>query len=148
MKIAETFSVAAPRDRVWEFITSPDRVAPCLPGCEGVEDLGDGKYKATIKVQMGPIKTKFKVDVEEKEQRPPEFASYTTRGEEGGRASRVSAESTLELRAIDDNTTEVAYVSEVSIVGRLGKFGLGVMKKRAAVMGEEFANAMRAEIEA
>jgi len=41
----------------------------------------------------------------------------------------------------------VYYASEVSLVGRLGKFGLGIMKKKAKSLGEEFAAAFRARVE-
>lgn len=147
MKIEKCFTVAAPRERVWQFITSPEDIAACLPGCEGVEVAGEGKYKTTVKVQAGPIKTSFKVDVEATEERAPEFAAYVTRGEEGGRASRVSANSTLTLKPVDGDRTEVSYVSDIAIVGRLGKFGAGIMKKKADAMGEEFAQAFRLELE-
>ena len=81
------------------------------------------------------------------EQQPPTFAKYATRGEEGGRASRISAESTLALTKLNDGDTEVAYTSDVSIVGRLGKFGLGVMKKKAKQIGEEFAKNIAEKLE-
>lgn len=147
MKIEEKFTVAAPIQSVWEFITSAEDVAACIPGCEGVETIGEEKYKAAIKIGVGPIKTTFKVDVEAVEQRPPNFAKYATRGEEGGRASRINAESTLTLSEISDGQTEVAYTSDVSIVGRLGKFGLGVMKKKAKSIGQEFAANIAKQLE-
>ena len=50
----------------------------------------------------------------------------------------------LRLRALGEAGTEVHYVSEVSLVGRLGKFGLGIMKKKAKSLGGEFAAAFRA----
>tara|TARA_Y100000588_G_C13742462_1_gene706192 strand:- start:7 stop:453 length:447 start_codon:yes stop_codon:yes gene_type:complete len=147
MKIEEKFVVSAPIERVWEFITAPEDVAACIPGCEGVETIGEDQYKAAIKVGVGPIKTTFKVDVDAVEQQPPTFAKYATRGEEGGRASRISAESTLALTKLNDVDTEVAYTSDVSIVGRLGKFGLGVMKKKAKQIGEEFAKNIAEKLE-
>lgn len=147
MKIAENFTVAAPIDRVWAFITDPERVGPCLPGCQGIEVTGPDSYKAVIKVGIGPIKTSFKVDVQVTEMRPPEFAASTTKGEEGGRASSVTATNTLALKALGDNETEVSYSSEVSVVGRLGKFGLGVMKKKAEQLGGEFAEKFREQVE-
>ncbi|MEQ9125811.1 MAG: 4-hydroxybenzoyl-CoA reductase, partial [Alphaproteobacteria bacterium] len=67
--------------------------------------------------------------------------------EEGGKASRVSADSTLALKALDESQTEVTYASDVSVVGRLGKFGLGIMKKKAKSMGEEFAAKFRERVE-
>lgn len=147
MKIEDSFHVRAPIDKVWRFITDPDQVAPCLPGCEKVEVTGPNTYRASIRVALGPIKTTFQVNVELTEQQPPHFAASTTRGEEGGKASTLSARSELRLRAIDESSTEVHYSSDVSVFGRLGKYGLGMMKKRAETIGGEFAKAFSARVE-
>lgn len=147
MKIEDTFSVNAPIDRAWRFIMNPDQVAPCIPGCGDVEILGENKYRANVKLAVGPIKTNFNVTVEITEQQAPNFAATLTRGEEGGKASMVTANSELRLKPVNGEQTEVNYKSEVSIVGRLGKFGLGIMKKKAKAIGEEFAENFRARLE-
>ncbi|MFQ5660054.1 MAG: CoxG family protein [Gammaproteobacteria bacterium] len=147
MKIEKQFIVDAPQQQVWQFITTPEQVGPCIPGCQEVTAVDPSHYKVSIRVQVGPIKTTFNVNVEATEERPPEYSAYTTRGEEGGKASRIKAESTLRLRALDANRTEVMYTSDINIVGRLGKFGLGIMKKKADSMGGEFVEAVRAGIE-
>ena len=33
----EEFTVSAAPEAVWDFLLDPQRVAPCLPGCESVE---------------------------------------------------------------------------------------------------------------
>ena len=147
MRIDKSFEINAPQDEVWKFVSSPEKVGMCFPGCQGVTALGEDRYKAAIKVQIGPIKTVFNVDFEETEKRPPEYSAYTTRGEEQNRASRLKSESTLTLSPLDEGRTQVVYTTDVSIVGRLGKFGLGVMKKKADSMGDEFVQALRAQIE-
>lgn len=147
MKIEKTFTIDAPQDEVWLFVSSPEKVGMCFPGCESVTALGDNKFKASIKVQLGPIKTVFKIDFEATESRPPEYSAYTSRGEEANRASRLKADSTLTLSSLDEGRTQVVYTSDLSIVGRLGKFGLGVMKKKADSMGDEFIQTLRMQIE-
>jgi hypothetical protein len=147
MRIDKSFTIDAPQDRVWQFVSTPERVGRCFPGCQDVTPLGDDKYKASIKVQMGPIRTVFNLDFEATEQRPPDYSAYSTRGEEENRASRMKAETILTLSALDERRTQVQYTSDVSIVGRLGKFGLNVMKKKADAMGDEFIQALRAQIE-
>jgi carbon monoxide dehydrogenase subunit G len=147
MKIEKTFTVNAPQERVWSFITDPQKVAPCIPGCEGAEEKERGKYAAAINVKAGPIRTTFHLDIEQTEQRPPQFASYASKGEEGSRASRISAVSTLALQAISDNSTEVTYTSDISIVGRLGKFGSGMMQKIADGIGTEFVAELKSRLE-
>jgi carbon monoxide dehydrogenase subunit G len=71
----------------------------------------------------------------------------TTKGDEGGRASTLTAHNELRLSPGSDGGTEVYYASDVSIFGRLGKFGLGIMKKKAKETGDQFAAAFRAKAE-
>lgn len=147
MQIARTFAVAAPIERVWQFINTPEQVGPCMPGCQKVEITGPGKYNAVITVKVGPIKTTFNFNIETIEERPPEYAVFSIRGDEGGSASRVTAENTLTLRSLGKNSTEVAYTSKVSIVGRMGKFAGGVMQKMAESQSDLFIAAFRARLE-
>lgn len=147
MIVEKTFTVAAPQAQVWEFITSPDKVAACVPGCLGAEETGSDQYKAEIKTKVGPIKTTFKVEIEATEMRPPEYAAYMSKGEEGSKASRIKASSTLNLKQIDAGHTEVTYASDINIMGRLGKFGSGMMKKVADSIGDEFVAEMLTQLE-
>ena len=38
----EEFTVSAAPEAVWDFLLDPQRVAPCLPGCESVDRVGQG----------------------------------------------------------------------------------------------------------
>ena len=147
MEICKTFDVIAPRDAVWKFITSPQRVVPCLPGCEDVEETAPGEYQARLAIKVGPIRTSFAVDVTTADQREGEFARYLITGQEGGKASRLNAESTLSLATIDAEHTKVTYNSRIKLVGRLGMFPGGVLKKLADSAIDEFIVALRAELE-
>jgi len=147
MDVEKIFQVAAPREKVWEFVTSAEKVASCIPGVEGVHVTEPGKYKGLMTIKVGPIKASVKADVQELEQRPPEFAAYGIQGEEGGRASRLTADAKLFLSPVGANLTEVKFTSHVVIVGRLGKFAGGVMNKLADSMSEEFITAFRAQLE-
>ena len=147
MKIEDSFTLNTSQDIVWNAITNPKIVAPCIPGCEKVEVLGPANYAAEVRVQIGPIKANFRLKIEVTSENPPSEVCSITRGEEGSKASIIKAENVLRLKRVDASTTEVFYSSEVSIVGRLGKFGLGVMKKKAKTLGEEFAEAFRSTVE-
>ena len=137
MIIEENFAVEAPLEHVWDCIRDPAFVAPCVPGCQDVEDIGDGAYRAAVKVGIGPIKTVFNLDIQVAEERPPDFARIDTRGQEGTNASRLKAKSELILSTTDMGDTNVYYQSDVQVTGRLVKFGLGIMKKKAAALGAE-----------
>ena len=147
MRIEDRFTVEAPRERVWTAIRDPAVVGACVPGCLGVTVVSPTSYKARIHVELGPIKADFNVDVDVVAETPPEEVRSRTRGEEGGRASAISADNVLRLASISDTITEVYYCSQVSVVGRLGKFGFGVMTKKAQSLGREFATALKQRVE-
>lgn len=147
MKIEKTFTIDAAQQKVWAVITSAEQIAPCVPGCQGAEETEPGKYKASIQTKVGPIKTTFAVDIERTEERPPDFASYATRGEEGSHASRIKATTTISLKSLTAEQTEVSYASDIQIMGRLGKFGSGMMQKIADGVGDEFVAALKDKVE-
>lgn len=147
MKIEKRFTVAAEPDRIWAFITDPEQVAPCIPGCKEVVLLSPGRYRAVIAVQVGPIKASFAGVAEVREERPPDFAEYAIQAEEGGNASRISAVSKLAITKLAGDDCEVSCLAEVNINGRLGKFGAGVMQKIADNLGDKFADAMRVALQ-
>mgnify|MGYP001340302802 CR=1 FL=1 len=147
MRIEGSFTVAAPRERVFAEITNPALMAGCIPGCEAIEVIDGKTYRARILVEVGPIKARFNLVVEVTEEEAPVRVASVTRGEEGTRASVISSNNELLLAAAEGGT-EVKYVSEVSVTGRLGKFGLGMMKKKAESLGAEFAETFRGKIEA
>ena len=148
MIIEEEFAVQAPLNHVWVCVRDATLVAPCVPGCQDVEDLGGGVYRAKVKVGIGPIKAVFKLDIEITDEMPPGSARIETRGQEGTNASRLTAKSELTLTDGDGSATNVHYKSDVQVTGRLAKYGLGIMKKKAAALGVEFANNFRAAVEA
>lgn len=147
MDIKKNFSVAAPQTEVWDFITSAEKVASCLPGVKEVHVKNPGQYTGVMNIKIGPIKTSIKADVAEIEQRAPEFVSYSMKGEEGGRASRLTAETRLSLTQVSSDQTDVEFTSHAVIVGRLGKFAGGTMNKLADSMSEKFITALRLQLE-
>lgn len=143
MQIERTFTLDAPLKRAWDFLNEPQEVGACLPGCHTVEILEPGKYRASVGIKVGPIKVGFDVQVENTEERPPEFAAYTMRGADKDGGSKVSAQCTLALKAIDATHTEISYASNVQIVGKLGKFSGGVMQKFADGINDQFISALK-----
>lgn len=124
-------------------------MASCVPGCEALERIDDRHYKAVIVQSLAGITARFNLDVEVLEQ---SIDSITTlaRGEEGGQASALQARTTVKLRALASDPpvqgSHVAYASEVTITGRLGRFALGMMRKKAEAMGAEFARNLQAKL--
>ena len=148
MKIEDHFTVTAPQETVWAAITDPDVIGPCVPGCKGIEVVSPELFKVEVGLSVGPVKAAFALEVEVVEQDPPSEVRTKTRGQEGSMASTVKADSLLRLESLSGTETKVIYESEVAIAGRLGKFGFGVVKKKAESLGKQFAAAFRERVEA
>lgn len=146
VKIREDFCIAASINEAWSFVTDPHRVGPCIPGCEAVEVLSDTSYRGRIAVAVGPISAKFNLVVDVIEFNPPHRVVSTTHGEEGSRASIVSTKNELRLTDLGDGTVRVEAEADVMVTGRLGKFGLPIMKKKASQIAGQFARAMQEQL--
>ncbi|WP_428929479.1 CoxG family protein [Marinibacterium sp. SX1] len=138
MKIAGAFDIDAPRTTVWEKVRDPQLMAVCIPGCEGIEEIDRDSYRAQVAVKVGPIKARFDLVVEVLSEDPLKTVVSRTSGEEGTRASVVSSENVLRLSDTDGGGTHVEYEAEVSMTGRLGKFGLGIFRKKADQLAKVF----------
>lgn len=142
MDIQRTFVLDAPLQRAWDFLKEPQEVGKCLPGCHTVEVIEAGKYTASIGAKVGPIKVGFNVQVDTKEERPPEYGAFSIRGADKDGSSKISADCTLALKDIEGRKTEVTYTSKVQIIGKLGKFAGGVMQKFADGINDQFVAAL------
>ena len=145
MLIEGQFAVPAAPELLLQHLFDVRLMASCLPGCETIEPIDDKKYRAVIAMAMAGIKARFDLEVEITRQDTYNVWA-TTRGEEGGRASTLQADSQITLTATPEGTV-VNYRSDVSITGRLGRFALGMMKKKAQNLGDEFAANLQKKLE-
>jgi len=146
MKLDGAFSVSAPRAQVWAAIRDPGLMARCVPGCELAEQIDETRYKAVVAVKFGPISARFNLVVEIEEEIEPAFVRSRARGEEGTRASVVSSENLLTLSEAGPEQTDVAWSTDVMISGRLGRYGLGLMRKKVESLSAEFVQNFAARL--
>lgn len=139
MKIEGNFEVQAPRATVWDKFQDTELMGQCIPGCEEVEQIDAKSYRAHVTVKVGPIKARFNLVVEILSEDPPTKLISRTSGDEGTRASVVSSQNTVILSDTGSGGTRVDYEADVSVTGRLGRFGLGIFRKKADQLAGVFA---------
>ena len=144
MLIDGQFTVAAPPHALMRHLFDARLMAECLPGCESLEALDADRYRAVVAVALAGVKARFDLQVEVT-RREPLAVWATTRGEEGGNASQLQAENRVVLEAVPEGSL-VRYESDVAVTGRLGRFALGMMKKKAQALGDEFAQKLQARL--
>ena len=143
----ERFEVGAPREAVWAFLLDPKRLAPCIPGCDGLEVVDERTYHLRLAVKVGFLSTRQDIRMEIVETDPPRRLVSQGRGEDSRLASRVEVRTSLELSPAGDGATAVAYTSDVTVLGRLGSIGDAVMKVKAKEIAGAFARNVKAALE-
>ncbi len=146
MLIDGEFPVAAPPEALMRHLFDARLMASCLPGCESLEAIDADRYRAVVTIALAGIEARFDLQVQIT-QRDATSVRATTRGEEGGRASTLQADSRISLVPTPGGTL-VSYRSEVSVTGRLGRFALGMMKKKAQTLGDRIRANLQRELQA
>jgi carbon monoxide dehydrogenase subunit G len=139
MEFDNTFTVAAPIDEVWGAVLDVERVAPCVPGAQVLEQTGDNAYKVAIKVKLGPVSMLYNGDVEVVEQdRDARRAVMSAKARES--RGQGTADATVEMRLSQDNgTTRGAIHTDVAISGRAAAMGQGIIADVSARLIDTFA---------
>ena len=139
MKFGQRVTIPVGRERLWEFLMDIPKVATSLPGVEKVDKIDDTTYQGTLKVRVGPIALNLqgKIIVEEQSR---ENWRATLRADASDRmvAGAVRGKSTMELKEISANETELSVDTDVNILGKIGEFGQPIIRKKADVMLQEF----------
>jgi uncharacterized protein len=136
--------VAAPIDRVWKLLLDPKVMAGCVPGVQSVQVLSDRDYLAEIKVKISFISANFKIKTTILETRPPHYLRCEGTGEDSSVASSLRHTSEIFLTEQPGDQTELLVKAKAEVFGRLGSFGLTVMKTKADRMWEEFGASLAA----
>jgi carbon monoxide dehydrogenase subunit G len=146
MKIEETFVLQAPSDEVFAFLSDVEQVASCVPGVEGLRQTDDGGWEAGLKAQLGPITAAFRGQVQ-LTTTPPGRLEAAGKGQDRASGSRVEVGFTADVTSLDGHRSQVDAVADVTIRGRLGQFGTGVIRATATELIREFVTCADARLQ-
>lgn len=146
MDIEKTLTVTAPAAQVWAMLLDPHVMGGCVPGMQSIEVLSADEYVAVMQVKISFISAKFKLKTRIVERRAPHYLRTEGTGEDASVASSLKQHSEIFLNALPDGQTELRMKVQVDVMGRLGTFGLSVMKTKADRMWDEFARNLVARL--
>jgi carbon monoxide dehydrogenase subunit G len=146
MLLEGKFTLKAPIQEVWDFLLKPETLASCIPGAEEMKAIDDKTYESVVKQKVGPISVKLKFTTKITEIDPPRHLKAVGRGADVTKAGTFSQETIVDLTEISKDEVEVAYSSNVSLVGRLATFGERIMRAKAKSVGEEFTKNLQEKL--
>ena len=148
MEIEKTLTVSAPPQQVWSLLLDPQIMAGAVPGMKSIDVISPTEYVAVMHQKISFINAKFKLNTRIVEQKAPEYMRVEGTGEDASVASSLKQTSEVFLTPAADGGTELRIKVNVDVLGRLGAFGLSVMKTKADRLWDEFGANLAARIEA
>jgi carbon monoxide dehydrogenase subunit G len=144
VRFDNAFDVQAPIDQVWAAVLDVERVAPCVPGAEVLEQVSDSTYRVGIKIRIGPIVQQYRGEIEIVEQdESAHRAVMRARAREMRGQGR--AEGRVELRLTEAGaTTHGDMATEVTLSGPAAAMGRGLIQDVSARIVDDFATNLAA----
>src|SRR5215813_7236244 len=95
---------------LWSFLTDATRIAQCLPGCEKLEQTGEGTYDLQMRFGVGSISGVFTGSIRLYDLQPTSEYQMSVSGK--GTPGFVNGGGTVQLTP-DDTNTVLHYTGDV-----------------------------------
>jgi carbon monoxide dehydrogenase subunit G len=136
MKIEGQFTFEAiPPLAVWEFLTDANRIAQCLPGCEKLEQTGEGAYDLQMRFGIGSISGVFGGSILLHDLQPTTEYKMTVNG--SGSPGFVKGEGAIQITTGDTGAL-VKYSGDVSAGGPIASLGQRMVGGAARMVIDQF----------
>lgn len=148
MTVDREVTIAAPPQRVWDFLWDVPRLAACIPGATDVQTVEEGKrYTAVVGDRVGPFRVKFPLQIDVLEVQPPARLRARAGGRDAAVDGIVKVDLDVSLTAAGDGTT-LRLLADINVLGKLGTLGHSVIVRKGTDIVDRFAAAVRAQLEA
>ncbi|MGD9737096.1 MAG: CoxG family protein [Solirubrobacterales bacterium] len=138
MKVEQSFVIAEPRERLWEFFEQVDEVARCVPGVESVEVVDADNSKVRVTQAVGPMTATFDLKMRITERERNERMRFTAIGRAvKGAAGNLRSSNTVTLEPVEEGT-RVNLEADLAMGGVLGSVGQKVIAKQADAVTRDF----------
>jgi carbon monoxide dehydrogenase subunit G len=147
LRFEKAVQIDVPREKVWNFIWDVDRFISCVPGCKEAKTVEAGKlYSATMVEKVGPFRVEFPTTIEVLERDELTRIKARASGSDNKIGSRMKVDLDVNLKP-DGETTQLAFVADVDILGKLAALGHGIIKRKAEQVLDEFAHSVKSRLE-
>jgi carbon monoxide dehydrogenase subunit G len=136
MEISGSYTLYAPRERVWAFLLDPEKLRATIPGCEELEQLGPDRYRLRLNVGVAAVRGIYSGTLALSDLHPPE--SYTLSVDGSGARGVLHGNGTLNLEAPKVGTTNVSYVGQAQIGGAIASLGSRLAQNAARTLINQF----------
>jgi carbon monoxide dehydrogenase subunit G len=141
VELEKSYPMPGSAEVAWRFLQNIEAVAGCMPGAAITERLGNGGYKGTVTVRVGPATMSFRGEVEV---RDIDSAAHSLRllgkGTDSTGTSAASMDLAARIEAVAEGASNLVGKSEVSMSGKAAVFGGRMMSSVADQILKQFAD--------
>jgi carbon monoxide dehydrogenase subunit G len=145
MEFDNSFEVPLPPAETWKVLLDIERIAPCMPGAELTEVLGQNTYKGKIGVRLGPVALTFAGIVKFEH---IDTATYTARvaaqGTDAKGRGGANAASVFRLEPAGGGSKVLVHTN-LTLSGAVAQYGrgVGIIQATAAQLMKQFATRLK-----
>jgi hypothetical protein len=125
VKVEGTKHFEAPREKVWEVLNDPARLAKTMPGVQSFDVDDDKHWKANVVIPLGLGGLKMSINFEKTEERKPDYAALHAEGT--GVAALLKMDTQFELSEANGGT-DMNWEADVRLLGQVGSMGQRVLQ--------------------
>jgi len=147
MKLESTRQLPVSQETAWNALNDLDMLKHCIPGCESLTRNSEGDLEAVVVTKIGPVSARFKGKVTLEDVVAPKSYRLVFAGQ-GGAAGFAKGEAKVNLEPKSSDETELHYVAEASVGGKLAQVGSRLIESSAKKIAEEFFSRLEAALSA
>jgi uncharacterized protein len=144
VKIHGSNTLAAPLERAYRMLQDPVVLAHCMPGCEGLDRVGENEYSMRMKMKLASVSGLFDGKVRIADSEPPNQFRLIVEGT--GKIGFMKGDGVLRLSPAAGGT-EVAFQGEVQVGGTIAAVGQRLLDMTAKMLIKRFFDCLGKEVE-
>jgi carbon monoxide dehydrogenase subunit G len=145
MLIQNEFTVAAPKDFLWNYLLDVEKIAPCMPGAELTEVVDDHNWKGKLNAKFGPVSMSFAgtVTIESRDDTAHRVVLSAKGMEQKGKgAANAKVTSWLEPGP-SDGVTLVKMEADITLTGAAAQLSRGLLPEISKKLTQTFADCLQ-----
>ena len=135
MKIAGDYTLPSAPDRSYSLLQDPHVLAKAMPGCERLEQVGEGEYAMRMKMVLASISGQFEGKVRIADANPP--VSFRLIVEGSGKIGFMRGDGIITVSPAE-NSSSIHYEGNVQVGGLIANMGQRLVETSAKMVIKRF----------
>ena len=142
MKVGGTFPVPFSQEVAYRLLQEPTVLCRCMPGCESLQQAGEGEYAMRMKMALAAISGKFDGKVRITDAQPP--GQFRLHVEGAGKIGFMIGSGLITISPAASGSS-VRYDGEVQVGGTIASVGHRLIDTTAKMLIKRFFDRLAAE---